>query len=107
MNLFLALLYVFHQFISSNLDLYYLASIIVLIASFHNNQRVIIKSLKYLFILLLYGLFQILINLEIDIFRLVINILKIYLNIFLFLYIRYSSLLTKISVKKVVYYISS
>ncbi|MDN3019182.1 O-antigen ligase family protein [Paenibacillus sp. BSR1-1] len=106
MNFIVSMLFIFHEIIGGNFDLFYLLSAILIILSFFKKQRILMKSFKYFYLILFYGLVQILLSDDIVIYRLLINIIKIYLNIFLFIYIKEKLQIGTLSIKKIIYLIS-
>ena len=101
MEIIIALIYVFHQAISPNLDIFYFVSVLLIGKDILQRKEITVKSLGYIYLILLYALLQLLLNEQIEIQRLVVNITKIFLNVFLFLQVR-DTFLMQLSLKKMI-----
>ncbi|WP_152395112.1 O-antigen ligase family protein [Paenibacillus guangzhouensis] len=105
MEMIIALIYVLHQVISPNLDLFYLVSLLLIGIDILKQRKVTLTAAGYIYMIILYALLQMLLNDHIEIQRMMVNIAKIYLNIFLFLRVR-ELLLPQIRLKRILDYIS-
>jgi len=105
MEMIIALIYVLHQVISPNLDLFYLVSILFIAIDILKQRKVTLTAVGYIYMIILYALLQIILNDQIEIQRMIVNIAKIYLNVFLFLRVR-ELILPQVRLKKILDYIS-
>ncbi|MCJ8010482.1 hypothetical protein MUG84_01845 [Paenibacillus sp. KQZ6P-2] len=100
MEIIIALTYVFHQAISPNLDLFYFLSIALIGKDILQRKTITLKAMGYVYLIILYALLQLILNDSIEIQRLIINIAKIFVNVFLFLQVR-EIFLPQLSLKKI------
>lgn len=103
MALILSCSYVLHEMLSANLDLLYFLSLVLIFADIYKNKRLTVKALGYIYLVVLYALLQIVLNDQIEIPRLVINVAKIFLNVFLFIQIKESKIPLPVWRKMAVY----
>lgn len=100
MEIIIALTFVFHQAISPNLDLFYFLSIALIGKDVLQRKTITLKAMGYVYLIILYALLQLVLNDSIEIQRLIINIAKIFVNVFLFLQVR-EIFLPQLSFKKI------
>jgi hypothetical protein len=87
MEIIISLIYLFRQVFGPNLDILYFISLIFLIKDILFARGILlIKAIKIFFPILLFALLQFIFLKNVDLFRTLINISKIFINIFLFLY---------------------
>ncbi|MED5015719.1 hypothetical protein P9847_00190 [Paenibacillus chibensis] len=102
MEMIFAMIYVLHQGISANLDLFYFLSIVLIVRDVIQRRELTLKAAGYVYFVVLYALLQIIVNDQIDLGRLAINLAKLFLNVMLFLQIR-DMKMGMTSFKKIVY----
>lgn len=105
MELIISFVYILHQCIAANLDLFYFLSIILVFKDLLSSKKINIKSMKMIYIVIMYALIQIAVQDNIVVYRLIINLMKMYINIFLFYYIKDSNL-SLLKLKKITYLIA-
>ncbi|MFC7678323.1 O-antigen ligase family protein [Paenibacillus sp. GCM10028914] len=88
METIIAFIYVFHQAIGANLDLFYFMSLILIVVEISKQNKITLKAVAYIYLIVLYSLLQIVVTDEIHIQRLVINVAKVFLCLYLFLQVR-------------------
>ncbi|MBP0725126.1 hypothetical protein J5Y03_07960 [Bacillus sp. RG28] len=88
MEILISLLYFFHEFLDANLDLFYLLALVLIFKDFINSKKRNLEVIKYMYVIILYGCLQIVLNPDIILLRLIINLAKMYINLFLFVYVK-------------------
>lgn len=101
MEIIIAIIYVFHQAVGANLDLFYFLSVILIVMDISQRKTITLKALAYIYLIVLYSLLQIVLNDQIDIQRLVVNVAKVFLCVYLFLQVREMKL-PKLSLDKII-----
>ncbi|WP_136604517.1 hypothetical protein [Paenibacillus dokdonensis] len=102
MEIIYAMVYVLHQGITANLDLFYFLSIILILRDIIQRRKLTLKTAGYVYFVILYAFLQIVVNEQIDMGRLAINIAKLFLNVMLFLQVREMKM-NMSSFKRIVY----
>lgn len=98
----ISLMYIFKQVFSSNMDILYFLSFCCIM----KDRKIIIKSFKYIFPIIIYGGFQVIYyqSHNFDIVKLIVNVSKIYICILLYTYIKSDA--KNINLNKIISYIS-
>ncbi|MWV43684.1 hypothetical protein GRF59_08545 [Paenibacillus sp. HJL G12] len=106
MEIIFAMIYVLHQGITANLDLFYFLSIALILRDIVQRKSVTLKAAGYIYFAVLYALLQVLVNDQLEIGRTVVNLAKLFLNIVLFLQVREMKM-SMSSFKKMIYVTSA
>lgn len=101
MEIIIAVIYVFHQAVGANLDLFYFLSAALIVMELSKRRTITLKAVAYMYLIVLYSLLQIVLNDHMDIQRLVVNVAKVFLCVYLFLQVREMKL-TRLSLGKII-----
>ncbi|BFH64108.1 hypothetical protein [Paenibacillus azoreducens] len=88
MEIIFASIYILHQKISANLDLFYFLSIVLILKDVIERRSLTWRAVGYVYFAVLYAFLQILMNDHVEVGRLVVNLSKLFLNIVLFLQVK-------------------
>ncbi len=102
MEIIFAMIYVLHQGITANLDLFYFLSIILILRDVIQRRKLTLKAMGYVYFAVLYAFLQVTVNDQVDMGRLVINLAKLFLNVILFLQVKEMKM-DMASFKKIIY----
>ncbi|GAB6927003.1 hypothetical protein JCM10914A_09860 [Paenibacillus sp. JCM 10914] len=105
MEFLIALIYIFHQMVDANLDLFYMLALILIVFDLLKRTGITIRAVLYFYWIALYATLLIYLNYTMDIPRLLVNTSKIFLCLFLYWQVR-DMVLTGPMLKKIVHTIS-
>lgn len=105
MELVVALAYYFKQIISSNMDLFYIIAIFLILKDIFNKKiNIITRGIIILYPIIILTLIQILFFNYINITKLIINVIKIYICVYIFIFTKTN--LFKYDIRKIISYVS-
>lgn len=103
MAIIISLAYYFKQIISANLDLFYLIVLYIIIKDIVKYKGIIfVKSFSIMWLIILYATLQIILIKDIYFIKLVVNVMKIWIGFYIFLYVKDN--ISKIPFRKIVDY---
>lgn len=105
MELVVALAYYFKQIISSNMDLFYIIAIFLILKDIFNKKiNIITRGIIILYPIIILTLIQILFFNYINITKLIINVIKIYICVYILIFTKTN--LFKYDIRKIISYVS-
>lgn len=105
MEIIVSVAYYFKQVISANLDLFYIMALYIILMDLVKYKGIIfVKSFYIMWLIVIYGALQCILIRDIDLIKLIVNVIKIWVGYYMFLYIKNN--IEKIPLRKIVDYIT-